>query len=184
MSISNRLILIVNMCDLQERSCLYQPNWLALDDLIMEKIFEQLPLSDRFSASLVYNPMFLHFIAFTGLNLKKIIFYLHQVCHRWSDCFELAKVWQTIDISDAWPPAIPTTESVKADNNHECSTQSLDYDRTTNCLQRIGPLIRTVFIQPSQQFVKLYQFFVLLEWYFTKQVRDGAIKVAKKPLTE
>lgn len=30
-----------------------QPNWLLLDDLIMETIFEQLSIRDRFNASLV-----------------------------------------------------------------------------------------------------------------------------------
>lgn len=43
----NQLSII--MCDSQE----VRPDWLSLDDLIMEKIFEQLPLRDRFNASLV-----------------------------------------------------------------------------------------------------------------------------------
>lgn len=30
-----------------------QPDWLLLDDLIMEKIFQQLSIRDRFNASLV-----------------------------------------------------------------------------------------------------------------------------------
>lgn len=41
------------MSDLLEKVCLQQPDWLFLDDLIMEKIFQQLPLRDRFNASLV-----------------------------------------------------------------------------------------------------------------------------------
>lgn len=43
------------MCDLKEQDGSQQPNWLCLDDLIMEKIFEQLPFRDRFNASLVRN---------------------------------------------------------------------------------------------------------------------------------
>lgn len=34
------------------------PDWLSLDDLIMETIFERLALRDRFNASLVYNRSF------------------------------------------------------------------------------------------------------------------------------
>lgn len=46
------------MSDLQEKVCSQQPDWLSLDDLIMEKIFEQLPFRDRFNASLVCSTAF------------------------------------------------------------------------------------------------------------------------------
>lgn len=41
------------MSDLQDDGCSQQPDWLSLDDLIMEKVFEYLPLRGRFNASLV-----------------------------------------------------------------------------------------------------------------------------------
>lgn len=44
------------MCDPKQMDS-SQPDWLLLDDLVMEKIFELLPVRDRFSASLVCNKM-------------------------------------------------------------------------------------------------------------------------------
>lgn len=93
---------------------------------------------------------------------------LCQVCRRWSICFELAKVWRNIDINDHWPRTAART--VYDESINEYSKQSLDYDQATNCLQQIGQFIQNVYIRPSQHFVKLYQFFVLLEWYFMNQV--------------
>lgn len=83
-------------------------------------------------------------------------------------CFELSKIWQNMDIHDHWPPALKRT--VAAANHNECSMQSLDYEKATNCLQQIGHFLQTVHVRPSQNLVKLYQFFVLFEWHFKNQV--------------
>lgn len=115
-------------------------DWQALDDLIMEKIFEALPKRDRFNASLV--------------------------CRRWSSCFELPKVWRTIHIDGLWL----TKCIVIDDANDEQCNRVLDYDRVTNCLHKIGQHIRNIYIRQRQHFVSLYQLFVLFVWHFDKKV--------------
>lgn len=88
-------------------------------------------------------------------------------------CFELSKIWQNIEINDRWPRTVKSTD-VKEDTD-EHSTHSLDYDQATRCLQQIGHCMQNVSIRPSRQFAKLYQFFVLLEWYFMNQVNAISI---------
>lgn len=83
-------------------------------------------------------------------------------------CFQLPKIWQNIEINDHWPPTVERTDAAESTNEH--LMQSLDYDQATRCLQQIGHCIQNVHIRPAQHFVKLYQFFVLLEWYFMNQV--------------
>lgn len=112
------------------------------------------------------------------INNKKVVesqeyFFrlLYQVCRRWSMCFELSKIWQNIVINDRWPRTVNRT--VAEGNENEYSMQSLDYDQATKCLQQIGHFIQSIYIRPTQRFVKLYQFFVLLEWYFRNQVNES-----------
>ncbi|XP_055317479.1 F-box only protein 39 [Sitodiplosis mosellana] len=113
-------------------------DWQSLDDLIMETIFEFLPIRDRFNASLV--------------------------CRRWASCFDLPKVWRKVIIDGHW-----LTKTVCNDEDKvRCSDRVLDYERALNCLQRIGPHIRSVNICQLQDFVSLYQLFVLFESYFVK----------------
>lgn len=81
-------------------------------------------------------------------------------------CFELPNVWRNIVINDQWLLKAPNI----ADNFTHLN-RSLDYERITCCLLRVGHHFRNVSIRPSQDFVSLYQFFVLLEWYFRNQVR-------------
>lgn len=83
-------------------------------------------------------------------------------------CFELSKIWQNIDINDRWPRTIKAT--VVEENINEYLSQSLDYDQAKNCLQKIGHFMKNIYIRPSQHFVKYYQFFVLMQWYFRNQV--------------
>lgn len=80
-------------------------------------------------------------------------------------CFELPKVWRNIDINDQW--------LLRASIAGTCThlNRSLDYERITSCLLRVGHHFRNVSIRLSHDFVSLYQFFVLLEWYFRNQVR-------------
>lgn len=86
-------------------------------------------------------------------------------------CFALPQIWQTIEITDDWPPLdAATMKNVTNENCYEYSKRSLDYERATNCLERIGHLVRNIYVRPSQNFVKLYQFFVLFKWYFVSQV--------------
>lgn len=64
------LLSSIIMSDLQENGCSQLPDWMSLDDLIMEKIFEQLPLRDRFNASLVCNG--------SSRNNKKVVELIEQ----------------------------------------------------------------------------------------------------------
>lgn len=62
------------------------------------------------------------------------------------------------------------TKSVNNDLDDGPSNRVLDYERVTKCLQNIGHHIRSVYIRKFQQFVGLYQFFVLLRWFSDKKV--------------
>ena len=140
-------------------------DWQSLDDLIMETIFELLPVGDRFNASLVcvyaiYSLWSLnnkHFLCLSNISPS------HQVCRRWASCFDLLKVWRKVNIDGLW-----LTKSIRNDENYAHSDRVLDYERVTNCLHRIGSHIRTINICQSQNFVSLYQLFILLGSYFDK----------------
>lgn len=132
------------MNNVLEKSHLMQskePDWTSFDDLIMEKIFEQLSIRDRFSASLV--------------------------AKRWSHCFELPNIWRNVDITEQW-----ITTNVWVDGE---SSKVFNYNRVANCLQHVGHHIRNIYIQCSQDFACLYQFFVLFTWFIDKQVTSLAL---------
>lgn len=84
-------------------------------------------------------------------------------------CFELSTIWQNIDINDRWPRTVQRTVTKE---NNASAMQSLDYDQATRCLEQIGQFVQNIHIRPSQHFVKLYQFFVFLEWHWMNQVNE------------
>lgn len=74
-------------------------------------------------------------------------------------------MWRHINIDGYW-----LTKTIIDDEDKIHSGRVLDYERVTNCLQRIGNHIQLLNILQSQHFVSLYQFFVVLGSYFDKVI--------------
>lgn len=142
-----------------------EPQWAVLDHLVLNTIFEYLPFSDRFSASLVSKTSDnLGFIA-NHTTISSILYIHYQVCQNWYESFNSSKVWHRLIVTD----------------KRFCNDfGTLDYDRCKAYMTQVGHHVQMISIKTEHQFNALYQFLVLLQWFNDQRLYACG---RKRPLT-
>lgn len=140
-------------------------DWVTIPELILVEFFSNLPFRDRFNASLVCDS---YFIRMNSYHERVIFIIIFQVCRNWSHIFQTAKLWHRITINDDW---FNKTVPIQIDEDDVIvPSPILDYDRATKYLFSVGHHVRSIVIEPMDNFNLLYQSLTLIDWFIEQKV--------------